>query len=69
MNNFEVAIRVRICKFTRQSIEMGSTCLVIYEGPQDQSCYSKEVVFEMIKLDGTRLNGIEAQSKGALVSP
>ena len=55
----EVAERRRTCKFTSESITKGSVCLVVYDGPQDRSCYSSGVALEMIKLAREQLYELE----------
>ena len=53
----EIAERKRTCKFTRNDIPMGTTCVVVYEASRDRRCYSKEVAIKMIanaRNDSTR---------------
>lgn len=55
----EVAERRRTCKFTKESIAKGAVCLIVYDGPRDRSCYSREVALEMIRLARERLDELE----------
>ena len=57
----EVAERRRTCKFTNESITKGSICLVVYDGPRDRSCYSRDVALEMIRLARERLDELEQE--------
>ena len=57
----EVAERRRTCKFTNESITKGSICLVVYDGPRDRSCYSRDVTLEMIRLARERLDELEQE--------
>ncbi len=55
----EVAKARRTCKFTNEPITKGSVCLVVYDGPQDRSCYSRDIALEMIRLGRQRLDDLE----------
>ncbi len=55
----EVTERRRTCIFTSESITKGSVCLVVYDGPQDRSCYSRGVALEMIRLAREQLYELE----------
>ena len=60
----EIAKAKRTCKFTREPIVKGSSCLVIYDGPRDRSCYSQRIALEMIKLARERLDELEGELSG-----
>lgn len=57
----EVAKAKRTCKFTSEPITKGSICLIVYDGPRDRSCYSRDIALEMIKLARERLNELESE--------
>ena len=57
----EIARAKRTCTFTKVPIFKGSACLVVYEGPRDRSCYSREIALRMIKQARVRLDEIEHQ--------
>jgi hypothetical protein len=57
--NVEIAQAKRTCRFTGSDIPKGTLCLVIFDGPRDRSCYSKEIGKEMLKLARSRLDEIE----------
>lgn len=54
----EVAKRRRICKFSRASIGMGESCLVIREG-QNRFTYCRDTSLEMIRQARERLDELE----------
>lgn len=56
----EVAKAKRTCKFTSEPILKGSLCLVVYDGPRNRSCYSREIAIEMIKLARMKLDELES---------
>jgi hypothetical protein len=57
----EIARAKRTCAFTSAPIFKGSPCLVVYEGPRDRSCYSREIALRMIKQARQRLDEVEHQ--------
>jgi hypothetical protein len=63
-SDVEVAKARRTCKFTRAEIKKGTVCLVIYEGPRNRFCYSRETALQMITLARERLTEIEQQLAG-----
>jgi hypothetical protein len=61
----EIARAKRTCAFTNAPIFKGSACLVVYEGPRDRSCYSREIALRMIKQARERLDEVEHQLNGS----
>jgi hypothetical protein len=59
--NVEVAKARRTCKLTKSKITKGNLCLVVYDGPQDRSCYSVETAVEMINAARLRLDELEKE--------
>jgi len=57
----EIARAKRTCAFTKAPILKGSLCLVVYEGPRDRSCYSRETAIRMIKQARERFDELEHQ--------
>lgn len=55
----EIAKARRTCKFTNESITKNSVCLVIYDGPRERSCYSRDIALKMIRSARERLNELE----------
>ena len=57
----EIARAKRTCAFTSAPIFKGNLCLVVYEGPRDRFCYSREIALRMIKQARERLDEVEHQ--------
>ena len=45
----EIAQRTRTCKHTGNLIANGQTCLVVFDGPRQRFCYSREIGHKMIE--------------------
>lgn len=57
----EVAKRRRTCKFSGMSIDKGTVCLVVYDGPRGRSSYCSDVGLEMIRQARARLGELEEE--------
>jgi hypothetical protein len=56
----EVAQRRRECGNTRRKIHPGETCLVVFDGPRQRYCYSREVALRMIAEARRQLDDLES---------
>lgn len=55
----EVAQRRRHCANTGRTIPMGEPCLVVFDGPRQRFCYSREVALRMIEHAREDLKSLE----------
>ena len=60
----EVAQRRRECGNTRRKIQAGESCLVVFDGPRQRFCYSREVALRMIEEARRRLDELQASLNG-----
>ena len=65
-SDVEVAKRRRTCKFSGTSIEKGTVCLVVYDGPRERSAYCRDVSLEMIGQARARLDELEMELERAV---
>ena len=57
----EIARRARTCRNTNKSIEKGEACLIVFDGPRQRFCYSREVALVMIAEARKALNELERE--------
>ena len=55
----ETAKHARTCKFTNRRIPKDSQCIVVFDGPRERFCYSREVALHMIEESRQRLAELE----------
>jgi hypothetical protein len=60
-NMVEVAQRMRKCKNSQAKISSGQKCLVVFDGPRDRFCYSREIGLKMVEDARLSLKEIELQ--------
>lgn len=57
----EIAKGKRTCKFSKTKILKGQACLVVYDGPREYSCYSRDVALKMIEKAHDELEKIKME--------
>lgn len=63
-NEVEVAVHRRTCKYSRNTIQKGETCLVVWDDQYARKCYSRAVALLMIDDARETLNAIEVSLDG-----
>jgi hypothetical protein len=56
----EQAKHARTCRHGGEKIPSGSVCLVLFDGPRERFCYSREVALLMIEDARQKLNELAA---------
>lgn len=61
----ETAERQRRCKHTRSPIAKGEVCIVVFDGPQQRFCYSREIAMKMLTDAAETLAELHSQLQSA----
>jgi hypothetical protein len=57
----ETAERQRRCRYTRCRIAKGELCIVVFDGPQQRFCYSREIGLKMLMDASATLAELQTQ--------